>query len=89
MKAQWDLSCVRQWMLSNRVKIAVGLFGALFFGVLTISVASAQLTTADVLGTITDSTGAVVPGATVTIKNLGTGVSATTKSKVPPPAMLT
>jgi hypothetical protein len=38
------------------------------------------LTTADVLGTVTDVTGAVVPGATVTVKNLATGVKATTKS---------
>ena len=79
MKAQWELSFLCQWMQANRIKIAAGLFGAIFFGILTISV-SAQLTTADVLGTITDSTGAVVPGAKVTIKNLGTGVTATTKS---------
>jgi hypothetical protein len=80
MKAQWELSSLRQWMLSKRVKIAVGLFGALFFGIMTVSVVSAQLTTADVLGTITDSTGAVVPGAKVTIRNLSTGVTASTKS---------
>jgi hypothetical protein len=40
----------------------------------------AQLTTADVLGTVTDSTGAVVPGTKITIKNLGTQVAATTTS---------
>jgi len=40
----------------------------------------AQVITADVLGTVTDQTGAVVPGATVTIKNLDTGITAITKS---------
>jgi hypothetical protein len=33
---------------------------------------SAQQTTADVIGTITDAGGAALPGATVTIRNLGT-----------------
>ena len=37
--------------------------------------AAAQLTTADIVGTVTDSTGAVVPGATVTITNTATQVS--------------
>ncbi len=36
------------------------------------SIAHAQLTTADILGTVTDSTGAAVPGAQVQVKNLGT-----------------
>jgi outer membrane receptor protein involved in Fe transport len=35
----------------------------------------AQVTTADLVGTITDSSGAVVPGAKVVITNQGTGVS--------------
>ena len=41
----------------------------LIFGV---SAARAQLTTADILGTVTDSTGAVIPGAPVTLRNLAT-----------------
>jgi hypothetical protein len=40
----------------------------------------AQFDTASVLGTVRDSTGAVVPGATVTLKNAGTGITATTVS---------
>ena len=40
------------------------------------SSAFAQFDTATVLGTVRDSTGAVVPGATVTLKNVGTGITA-------------
>ena len=39
--------------------------------------AFAQFETATVLGTVRDRTGAVVPGATVTLPNLDTGVSQT------------
>ncbi len=38
-------------------------------------IAYAQLTTADVVGTVTDATGAVIAGASVTIVNTGTGAS--------------
>ena len=79
MKTRWELSFLCQWMQAIRTRIAARLFGAILAGFLTVSV-SAQLTTADVLGTITDPTGAVVPGATITIKNLGTGITASTKS---------
>lgn len=37
----------------------------------------AQQNTADVVGTVTDSTGGVLPGATVTITNVGTNISQT------------
>jgi len=37
----------------------------------------AQVTTGTILGTVTDSTGAVVPGATVTLRNVETGISRT------------
>jgi len=39
------------------------------------SVARAQLTTATIVGTITDSSGAALPGATVTAQNLDTGLT--------------
>ena len=42
--------------------------------------AFAQFDTASVLGTVRDSTGAVVPGATVTLKNVSTGIVANTVS---------
>jgi hypothetical protein len=45
------------------------LVGGSFFGS---RAAHAQLTTADILGTVTDSTGAVIPNANVTLLNLDT-----------------
>ncbi|HZD44924.1 MAG TPA: carboxypeptidase-like regulatory domain-containing protein, partial [Acidobacteriaceae bacterium] len=48
-------------------------FLALLF--LVTSTALCQLTTADILGTVTDASGAVVPNATVTLTNLGTNVT--------------
>ena len=42
--------------------------------------ALAQLTTADILGTVTDSTGAVVPKASVTLLNVDTNSQRTTVS---------
>jgi Carboxypeptidase regulatory-like domain/TonB dependent receptor len=51
-------------------RTAVCLLTLLF--ILTPVAAICQLTTADILGTITDSTGAVVPNANVTLTNLGT-----------------
>jgi len=60
----------------------MGLNGsALKLGLATIAVLlsgailRAQVTTADVLGTITDPSGAVVPGAKATLQNLDTGIS--------------
>src|SRR6202012_1607381 len=43
--------------------------------ILAPSTALCQLTTADILGTVTDASGAVVPNATVTLTNLGTNVT--------------
>ena len=43
-------------------------------------VALAQVTTGTILGTVSDATGAVVPAATITLKNVETGVSRTMKT---------
>jgi hypothetical protein len=47
------------------------------------SAALAQLTTADILGTVTDQTGASVPNANVTLTNLGTDDQHTIQSNGP------
>src|SRR6202021_3961141 len=44
------------------------------------SAAFCQLTTADVLGSVTDATGAVVPNAKITLPNLGTNETRTGQS---------
>src|SRR5271156_3449821 len=44
------------------------------------SAALAQLTTADILGTVTDPTGAALPNASVTLTNLGTNHQRTVQS---------
>src|SRR5271156_3748516 len=48
--------------------------------VLATSAAFGQVTSADILGTLTDATGAVVPNAAVTLVNLGTNEKRTTQS---------
>jgi hypothetical protein len=48
--------------------------------VLFTSAAFAQLTTADILGTVTDATGAAVPNANIVLNNLGTNVKRTAQS---------
>ena len=44
------------------------------------AISRAQTVTGSIGGTVTDSTGAVVPNATVTVKNIATGVQTTTRS---------
>ncbi|MBI3896422.1 MAG: carboxypeptidase regulatory-like domain-containing protein, partial [Acidobacteria bacterium] len=38
---------------------------------------AAQVTTGTISGSVHDSTGAVIPGATVTLRNVNTGISRT------------
>src|SRR5438067_2177623 len=47
---------------------------------LLVPAAYAQFDTAAVLGTVADANGAAVPGATVTLKNMATGVTATART---------
>ena len=44
------------------------------------SAASAQVTTAAIVGTVVDSSGAALPGATVTARNVDTGFNRTVPS---------
>ena len=48
---------------------------------LTVTTGSAQTFRGTILGTVTDTTGAVVPGATITIRNVDTGLVRTTESQ--------
>jgi outer membrane receptor protein involved in Fe transport len=50
---------------------------ALFGLLASAGIARAQVTTADVVGTVTDNTDAVLPNAKVTVTNLGTNISRT------------
>ena len=48
----------------------------LFLSLLCVSVAFGQLDTGTISGTVADQTGAAVPGASVAIKNVETGIMA-------------
>ncbi len=63
--------------LSSASKIIAVLVCALL---VCVFVARSQQNTADILGTITDTSGAVVPNASVTLTNTGTNVTQTTQS---------
>src|SRR5260370_3430167 len=81
---------IRRLMMQER-KMQQGMFSGrrpllrvFAFGLVAISsvffakFAQAQLTNGGVIGTVTDTTGAVIPGAKVTLTNIGTKVAATT-----------
>jgi outer membrane receptor protein involved in Fe transport len=62
-------------MMYSRRWTLFGLFISILMCVVLSIPAAAQVTTADVVGRVTDSTGAVVPGAQITVTNLGTNIS--------------
>ena len=63
----------------SRRSIVSFIVGCLFW-LLAVSSLYAQVTTADILGTVIDASGAVVPGVTVTLENLGTRDTRTAKT---------
>src|SRR5690348_5319681 len=66
-------------MNSTIRRVPTGVFLNLLF---CATLASAQLITATVSGTIVDESGAVLPGASVTVKNLETGATRTVPTEL-------
>jgi hypothetical protein len=64
------------WLRNESCGVALTIVAASFLAV----GAGAQMTTADVVGTVTDNTGAVLTGATITLTNLRTSVAMSTQS---------
>jgi Carboxypeptidase regulatory-like domain len=65
-------------IVEQRLLVTLICIGVAFSG--NISRLAAQGTTATILGTVTDTSGAVVPGATIKSTNVGTGLAQTTTS---------
>jgi hypothetical protein len=65
-------STFRQWLHRASPRIVSILFGFLLLTIVFSSSASAQNTTGDIVGTVTDVTGSVVPNARVSVMNIGT-----------------
>jgi|SRR5215475_14157286 len=61
---------MNRWQVKFSLLLALGFLLALIY-----VTASAQVTTADLVGTVRDNTGAVVRGVKVTLTNVATGVS--------------
>jgi Carboxypeptidase regulatory-like domain/TonB dependent receptor-like, beta-barrel len=57
-----------------RLNVAWAMLVALTFSLSQSAPLNAQVTGATLTGTVTDTSGAVIPGATISIKNVGTGV---------------
>src|SRR5260370_21766906 len=67
-------------VLKNKFAVGIAIILTLLFAVFGSIPAHAQAVGATLSGTVTDATGGVVPGAEVSIKNLGTGVQRTLTS---------
>src|SRR5215469_11208680 len=69
------------YMKSNWVRSVALAFVGTFLAILAgVSAVHAQLPTADIIGTVTDSSGGALPGARVTVTNVGTGEVRTTET---------
>jgi hypothetical protein len=63
--------------LRSAVQCVVGLFAAVLLGAVA---ASAQVETGQIAGSVTDPSGAVIPGATITVRNVATNEQRTSTS---------
>src|SRR5207302_10158379 len=70
-KGRWPM--VQRFRPSNTLRVVVLSFSLLTMGRLAMS----QLPTATILGGVKDSSGAVIPGASITAKNVETGLTRT------------
>src|SRR3989442_15867807 len=61
-------------VFSERMSPVLSIFFVIALGVCSAGEAHAQVTGATLSGTVTDTSGAVIPGVMVSIKNRGTGV---------------
>ena len=74
---EWSFSLPLKPGLLRRLLLATSVLCLMIFGVNPLS---AQIDTGGITGTVTDSTGAIVSGATITLTNDATGVVLSTKS---------
>ena len=64
---------------SNSTKL-IQRFAICLIALFSLAWVEAQVSTGSILGTVTDPTGAIVSGATITVTNVGTNVANTTQS---------
>src|ERR1700688_1961136 len=67
-------------ILKSKVPIIVAVFLTLLFSVFSSAPVHAQAVGATLSGTVTDASGGVIPGAEISIKNLGTDITRTLTS---------